>query len=335
MSDSQSKYVTLDRFLVEQQRNYPEASGKFTRFMGQIGTVAKIISNYMRRAALDGLLGTTGEENVQGEEIKQLDELGNRVFVEAFEYVDIVGMLVSEEMSEARSFREHDTEGGYAIMVDPVDGSSNVDTNGIIGSIFSIHDIEGSLEDSLRQRGSEQVAAGYIMYGPATTLVYTAKDGVHAFVLDHQIGEFVLVDPDIKMPEQGSMFSANLGRYNFWKEPAKRFTDHFMAVDNGPYSLRYSGALLADLHRILYEGGVYYYPEDPEKPDGKLRLLYECAPLALIAEEAGGAATSGAARILDIDPEEIHQRVPLIIGSKHEVELYQKLSQEAGQEQPA
>ncbi len=323
----QSKYITLDRFLVEQQRNYPEATGKFTRFMGQIGTVAKIISNHMSRAALDGLLGTTGEENVQGEQIKQLDELGNRVFVEAFEYVDIVGMLVSEEMSEARAFREHDLRGGYAIMVDPVDGSSNIDTNGIIGSIFSIHDIEGSLEDSLKQRGSEQVAAGYIMYGPSTTLVYTAKDGVHSFVLDHQIGEFVLVDPDIKMPERGDIFSANLGRYNFWNAPAKRFSDHFMALENGPYSLRYSGALLADLHRILYEGGVYYYPEDDEKPDGKLRLLYECAPLALIAEEAGGAATSGKERILDIDPEEIHQRVPLIIGSQHEVALYRDLSQ--------
>ena len=328
MESPQSRYVTLDRFLVEQQRKYPEASGKFTRFMGQIGTVAKIISNYMSRAALDGLLGTTGEENVQGEQIKQLDELGNRVFVEAFEYVDIVGMLVSEEMSEARSFREHDTSGGYAIMVDPVDGSSNVDTNGIIGSIFAVHDIEGSLEESLKQRGSEQIAAGYIMYGPATTLVYTAKDGVHSFVLDREIGEFVLVNPDIKMPEQGDTFSANLGRYHLWNAPAKRFSDHFMALDNGPYSLRYSGALLADLHRILFEGGVYYYPEDEEKPDGKLRLLYECAPLALIAEEAGGAATSGGERILDIDPEEIHQRVPLIIGSKREVELYRELSQE-------
>ena len=325
---SHSKYITLNRFLVERQRDYPEATGRFTSFMGQIGTVAKIISNYMRRASLDGLLGTTGEQNVQGENVKKLDELSNSVFVEAFEYVDIVGMLVSEEMSEARSFKEHESSSGYAIMVDPVDGSSNIDTNGIIGSIFAVHDIEGSLEDSLKQRGSEQVAAGYIMYGPATTLVYTARDGVHSFVLDQEIGEFILVDPNVRMPERGDTFSANLGRYTLWHPPAKRFTDHFMDQDNGPYSLRYSGALLADLHRILHEGGVYYYPEDPEKPDGKLRLLYECAPLALIAEEAGGAATSGKERILDIDPDDIHQRAPLIIGSKHEVELYQQLSQD-------
>ena len=229
-----SKYITLNRYLVERQRDYPEATGRFTSFMGQIGTVAKIISNYMRRASLDGLLGTTGEQNVQGENVKKLDELGNSVFVEAFEYVDIVGMLVSEEMSEARAFKEQEASSGYAIMVDPVDGSSNIDTNGIIGSIFAVHDIEGSLEDSLKQRGSEQVAAGYIMYGPATTLVYTARDGVHSFVLDQEIGEFILVDSDVRMPEQGDTFSANLGRYVLWHPPAKRFTDHFMNRDNRP-----------------------------------------------------------------------------------------------------
>lgn len=317
------RHITLNRFLVERQKRYPGATGKFTRFMGQVGTAAKIISNHMRRAALDGLLGQTGERNVQGEEVKRLDQIGNQIFVEAFEYVDIVGMLVSEEMSEAKLLTSTDDNSGYIVMVDPVDGSSNIDVNGIIGSIFSVHDISGSFGDSLLQKGSEQIAAGYVMYGPATVLVYTAGRGVHSFVLDQEIGEFILIQQDIQMPEWGKTFSANLGNYHLWPQPVQDFTDRLMAIEQGPYSLRYSGALLADLHRILFQGGIYYYPQDLNSPQGKLRLLYECAPLAMIAERAGGAATSGLSRIMEIDPKDIHQRTPFAIGSKAEVELYE------------
>ena len=318
--------MTLNRFLVERQRQHPNASGRFTRFMGQIGTVAKIISNYMRRAAIEGLIGQTGDANVQGERVKILDDLGNRVFVEAFEYVDMVGTVVSEEMETARTFADTPRlkEKGYAVMVDPVDGSSNIDINGIIGSIFSVHDIIGSVEESCQQKGSEQIAAGYMIYGPSTVLVYTAGAGVHSFVLDHTIGEFVLMNTNIIMPNKGDIFSANVGNYHKWHADTQAYTNHFMDVDNGPYSLRYSGALLADLHQILHRGGVYYYPAEPQRPDGKLRLLYECAPLAMIAEQAGGAASDGHRRIMDIEPQGIHQRSPLFIGSKHEVELFEK-----------
>jgi fructose-1,6-bisphosphatase I len=192
--------MTLNRFFVEQQQQHPEAMGEFTSLMNQVGTTAKIIANHMRRTALEGLLGQTGSQNVQGEDVKRLDEVSNQIFVEAFEYVDIVGMLISEEMTEAKLVAPKDVSSGYIVMVDPVDGSANIDVNGIISSIFSVHDTSGSGDESLLQRGSEQVAAGYIMYGPATVLVYTAGHGVHSFVLDSEIGEFILDQESIRMP---------------------------------------------------------------------------------------------------------------------------------------
>lgn len=319
MPPNREKTMTLDRFLVERQHRYPEATGRFTRLMAQIGTATKIISNHMRRAALEGLLGAVGRENVQGEEVKILDELGNTIFLEAFEYVDIVGVLVSEEMSEIEHFSEG-MDSAYVVMVDPVDGSSNLDVNGIIGSIFSIHSLSGdTVEDSCLKPGREQVAAGYVMYGPSTVLVYTARDGVHSFILDGNIGEFVLQEKDIQIPESGNVFSANLGYYHGWNDATKAVTDEFMREGA---TLRYSGALLADLHTILHRGGAYYYPSTDERPEGKLRLLYECNPLALIATEAGGSATDGTDDILDIVPTEIHQRTPLVIGSRAEVERF-------------
>lgn len=322
---TQAKTITLNRFLVERQRSeFPQASGRFTRFMTQIGTIGKIIANQMQHAALNDLLGTTEETNIQGESVKPLDQIGNQAFIEALEYVDIVGMLISEEMDEPRSLDSKSSGLGYAVMVDPIDGSSNIDVNGIIGSIFSVHTIDQattySKDDALAQRGREQVAAGYIMYGPSTMLVYTANDGVHSFVLNHEIGEFILHKTNIQMPEKGKVFSANLGYYSQWKPKTQQYTDHFM--QSNEYSLRYSGALLADFHQILHQGGVFYYPSTDSNPDGKLRLLYECAPLALIAEQAGGIAHSGDMHILDLQPMDIHQRTPIIVGSKQEVGQY-------------
>lgn len=321
------KYMTLNRFLVERQREHPGATGQFTDFMGQIGTAAKIISNHMRRASFEGLLGQTGSSNVQGEEVKKLDEIGNAIFVEAFEYVDIVGLLVSEEMSEAKLLSTDEHIEGYVVMIDPVDGSSNIDVNGIIGSIFSVHEVHGSLENSLLQKGSDQVAAGYVMYGSSTELVYTSGQGVHKFVLDEEIGEFILEQASMRMPERGKIFSTNIGNYNLWSAADRGFSDELMALESGPYSLRYSGALLADLHQILHRGGLYYYPADSRRPDGKLRLLYECAPLAFIAEQAGGAASDGKQRIMDIAPTSIHQRIAFAVGSQHEVMLYNQWHQ--------
>lgn len=324
------KTITLDRFLVERQRQFPTASGDFTRFMTQIGTIGKIISNQMRHAALNDLTGTTGETNVQGESVKQLDIIGNDAFIEALEYVDIVSMLVSEEMEEPRSLESASSGLGYAVMVDPIDGSTNVDVNGIIGSIFSVHDIDlatkYSKDDALNHKGRDQVAAGYIMYGPATILVYTAQDGVHSFILNNEVGEFILYKTNIKMPERGKVFSANLGYYSQWRESTRAYSDTFMQENE--YSLRYSGALLADFHHILHQGGVFYYPSTTKQPEGKLRLLYECAPLALIAEQAGGIASSGNENILDIQPTEIHQRTPFIVGSQYEMNEFLRMRRE-------
>jgi fructose-1,6-bisphosphatase I len=324
MAAEHEKYMTLDRFLVQRQQACQDASGELTKVLNQVGVVAKIISNYMRRAALEGLLGLANEINVQGEEVKKLDKLGNAIFQESFEYVDIIGALVSEEMDKPMVLSPDGKGGKYVVLVDPIDGSSNLDVDCVIGSIFSVRDLKGSIEESILQNGTRQVTAGYIMYGTSTLLIYTAGDGLHSFVLDEQIGEFVLDHDALRMPVRGTLISANFGNYPRWSEPAKEFTDSMTSGKKGKYSLRYSGALVADLHQILHRGGIYYYPEDDKRPHGKLRLLYECAPLAMVAEQAGGAATTGRRRVLDIDPESIHQRIPFAVGTRYEIEEYEK-----------
>ncbi|MEJ2724646.1 MAG: class 1 fructose-bisphosphatase [Deltaproteobacteria bacterium] len=325
MDEKQEKRMTLDRFLVQRQWSHPGASGELTRVMIQVGVVAKIISSYVRRAALENLLGYTGEVNVQGEEVKKLDELGNAAFVEAFEYVDIVGALVSEERDRPLSISSDKQHEKYVVLVDPIDGSSNLDVDCVIGSIFSIRSLKGTVEESILQKGTEQIAAGYIMYGPSVLLVYSAADGVHSFVLDEQIGEFVLDHESIRMPEKGKIVSANFGNYSRWNAPARAFSDSITAEEGTRYSLRYSGALVADLHQILHYGGVYFYPEDDSRPQGKLRLLYECAPMAMIAEQAGGSSSTGAMRVIDVRPGNIHQRIPFAIGSRYEVQKYDEI----------
>lgn len=324
MPTEKEKNITLDRFLVQRQQSHHDASGELTRVIEQMGVVAKIISNYMRRAALEGLLGLTGEINVQQEEVKTLDALGNSAFVEAFEYVDIVGAIISEEIDQPKTLSNDGAKTKYVVLVDPIDGSSNLDVDCVVGSIFSIRNLAGAIEESIQQKGTEQVAAGYIMYGTSTMLVYTAGDGLHSFVLDEQIGEFVLDHENVRMPERGKIISSNFGNYNKWSRAARNFSDSLTSGREGSYSLRYSGALIADLHQILHRGGIYFYPEDDSRPNGKLRLLYECAPLAMIAEQAGGAATTGTSRILDVLPEDIHQRVPFAVGSPWEIERYKE-----------
>lgn len=315
--------MTLNRFLVQRQRVHSKAGGELTRVMDQLGTVGKIISSYMRRSAIEGLIGLTGETNVQGEEVRQLDKVGNMIFVEAFEYVDIVGAIVSEEMDQPLLISSGGRQGKYVVLVDPIDGSSNLDVDCVIGSIFSIRNLKGSVEESVLQKGTEQVAAGYIMYGTSTLLVYTAGDGVHIFVLDEQIGEFVLDHEGVRMPKRGKTMAANFGNYGKWCGAARKFADA-LAKEEKRYSLRYSGALVADLHQILHRGGIYFYPEDDMRPNGKLRLLYECAPLAMIAEQAGGAAITGKMAVMDIRPENVHQRIPFAIGSRYEIDKYEK-----------
>jgi fructose-1,6-bisphosphatase I len=324
MDAKASKPITLDRFLVERQRMFPSATGELTRVITQVGLVAKIISNHMRRAALEGLRGLTGTVNVQNEQVKKLDEVGNSVFIEAFEYVDIVGALVSEEMEEPCILSPPGGDRGkYVVLVDPIDGSSNLDVDCVVGSIFSIRELRGTVEGSILLEGTKQVAAGYLMYGPSTILVYTAGDGPHSFVLDEGIGEFVLDHETIRMPAEGKIVSANFGNYVRWAKPARAFAASVMSGGLGAYSLRYSGALVADLHQILHRGGLYFYPDEEERPEGKLRLIYECAPLAMVAEQAGGSATTGRQRVMEIRPERVHQRIPFAIGGRREVEAYE------------
>jgi fructose-1,6-bisphosphatase I len=324
MVDSTTKNVTLNRFLVQCQDRCPAASGELTRVIEQLGVVGKIISGYMRRAALEGLVGLTGKTNVQDEKVQKLDELGNAVFVESFDYVDIVGAIVSEELENPVISPSQGRYGKYVVLIDPIDGSSNLDVDCSVGSIFSVRRITDSIEATLLQRGTEQVAAGYLMYGPSTHLVYAAGDGVHLFVLDERIGEFILVHREMRMPVRGKLISANWGNRAKWSPPARGFSDALIATEEGPYSLRYSGALVADLHQILHRGGIYFYPDEQKRPQGKLRLLYECAPLAFLAEQAGGGATTGRMRVLDVQPEGIHQRIPFAIGSSYEIGRYEK-----------
>jgi fructose-1,6-bisphosphatase I len=318
------KPMTIDRYLVAKQAVHTAATGELTRVITQIGVVAKIISNAMRRAALEGLRGYTGAVNVQQEKVEKLDALGNAAFVEAFDYVEIVGALVSEEMEKPEILAPAGARAKYVVLVDPVDGSSNLDVDCVVGSIFSVRKLAGTVEESILREGTEQVAAGYLLYGPSTILVYTAGDGVHSFVLDDEIGELVLDHDEIRMPERGKTLSANFANYRHWSAPARAFADEILAGPSGAYSVRYSGALVADLHQILHRGGLYFYPGDEERPGGKLRLMYECAPLAFVAEQAGGTATTGTGRIMEICPEKVHQRVPFAVGGRSEVEAYER-----------
>jgi fructose-1,6-bisphosphatase I len=324
MADDGKRNITLDRFLVQCQDRCPVASGELTRVIEQMGVVGKIISGYVRRAALEGLMGLTGKTNIQNEKVQKLDELGNAIFVDSFDYVDIVGAVVSEELEHPVISASQGRFGKYVVLIDPIDGSSNLDVDCCCGSIFSVRRIIDSIESTILQPGTKQVAAGYLMYGPSTHLVYTAGDGVHLFVLDERIGEFILLHQGMRMPAEGRLISANWGNYGKWPRPVRAFADSLVAADGGPYSLRYSGALVADLHQILHRGGIYFYPEEQEKPRGKLRLLYECAPLAMLAEQAGGGATTGTMRVMDVQPDGIHQRIPFAIGSLREIGNYEK-----------
>lgn len=324
MPEAQKESLTLIRFLDQRQQRHPEASGELTRVMAQLSTVAKIIANYVGRSALLGIRGKTGETNVQGEDVKELDRLSNQAFAEAFEYVDIVGAIVSEEMTEPLILPGKGGRDKYVVLVDPLDGSSNLEVDCMTGSIFSIRACGGDIRQAILQDGSRQVGAGYILYGSATHLVYTFGDGVHSFVLDEEIGEFVLDHAGLHMPAAGTILSGNFGNREGWDGATRAFVDRLLQAGEHSYSLRYSGALVADLHQILHRGGIYFYPEDRQHPSGKLRLLYECAPLAMVVEQAGGSATTGRGRVMEVTPREIHQRIPFAIGSRREIALYEQ-----------
>jgi len=318
---------TLDRHILERQRRVQGATGDFTGLFQSIALAARVIASKVQKAGLADVLGATGATNVQGETVQKLDVLANRILIRCVEAGGHVCVMASEENDEIIPIPPGYPHGKYVLMFDPLDGSSNIDVNISIGTIFSIHRRRsaagpGTVDDCL-QRGTEQVAAGYVIYGSSTMLVYTTGDGVHGFTLDPLVGEFFLSHENLRIPSSSPTYSINEGNRSRWTPGVSRWVDTLKSSDapgGKPYGLRYVGTLVADFHRTLLRGGVFAYPGDVKAPEGKLRLLYEAAPMAFIAEAAGGAATTGAGtRILDIEPGQLHQRVPLFIGSRDEV----------------
>jgi len=329
--------MPLNRHIMEQQRSYPEATGDFTRLMTQIALAAKIISREVNKAGLVNILGFTGEQNVQGESVKKLDIFANEKMIEALSYSGQVCVMGSEEDAEPIALPSNAPRGNYVVMFDPLDGSSNIEAAITIGTIFSIHrrissGPDTTLEDLL-QPGHQQIAAGYVVYGSSTMMVYTTGNRVDGFTLDPSIGEFLLSHPDIRVPERGNTYSANEGNYPYWHPDMQRYMDYIHEKDPAskrPYASRYVGSLVADFHRTLLYGGVFLYPadsKDPKTPTGKLRLLYEASPLAMVIQAAGGKASTGKENILDVQPSKLHQRIPLVIGSRAEVELAEEFLQ--------
>jgi fructose-1,6-bisphosphatase I len=325
-----SKLTTLHEFIVAKQKDFPFASGELSRLLSDIALAAKIVSNDVRKAGLvDHILGAQGGQNVQGEEQQKLDVVADEAFIRAFENGGEVCGIASEENDDFVAFSSETAQkGNYVVLFDPLDGSSNIDVNVSIGTIFSIYrrispnGTPATLADML-QMGDQQVAAGYVLYGSSTILVYSTGKGVNGFTLDPAVGEFFLSHPDMKMPEEGRLYSINEGNLQDFDPTLRAYLDYCQSDKNQtgkPYSGRYIGSLVADFHRNLIKGGIYIYPTVPSAPQGRLRLLYECNPLAFIAEQAGGVATNGQQRILDIKPSQLHQRVGFYIGSKKMVE---------------
>jgi len=327
-----SKITTVQQHILDEERLYPGATGDFTALLTSLTLAAKIISREVNQAGLVRILGETGEINVHGEAVQKLDEFAQQTIYSAMGHSGHLCVMASEESEGIIPIPDGGKRGRYVLMFDPLDGSSNIDVNASIGTIFSIHrkittGIDGVLEDCL-QVGTEQLAAGYFIYGSSTMMVYTTGHGVNGFTLDPSLGEFLLSHENIKIPKRGKIYSINEGNINQWDAGTRRYVDHVKSdqkSDGRPYSLRYIGSLVADFHRNLLKGGIFLYPG----PKGKLRLLYEAAPLAMVVEQAGGNASTGSQRILDIVPESLHQRVPLIIGSTEDVRLYEKFCREA------
>ena len=320
--------ITIERHILERQRTYPEATGVFSSLLYDIALVAKIIARETTRAGLVEILGLAGKMNIQGEQQMKLDVFANETMVRVNSYTGRLAAMASEEVPGIIHIPEGYPTGPYVLVFDPLDGSSNIDVNVSIGTIFGVYrrrSAEGpaTMEDFM-QPGRDLVAAGYVIYGSSTMMVYSTGNGVHGFTLDPGVGEFLLSHPDIHIPQNPKYYSVNQGNERRWSDGVLRFTHWLQGMDEAEpresLSGRYIGSLVADFHRNLLDGGIYYYPSSPKRPEGKLRLLYEAAPLAFIAENAGGAASNGWQRILDVVPESLHQRVPLYIGNRELVE---------------
>ena len=319
--------VTIERFIIEEERNHPEATGELSGILYDLGLAAKMIANKVRSAGLADILGSSDTENVQGEVQQRLDVLSNDIIVKAMDHGGRLCAMASEEEPGIIQIPDQFRCGKYCLMFDPLDGSSNIDVNVPVGTIFSVvrkitRGRHGELEDML-QPGRRQVAAGYVIYGSSTMMVYTTGQGVHGFTLDPSIGEFLLSHPNICIPGNGRYLSVNDSYEQLWSDRVRTVMRMYKGLEGNHKALstRYVGSLVADFHRNLLGGGIFAYPANERRPNGKLRLLYEANPLAFIVEQAGGAASDGVQRVLDVQPTELHQRTPLYIGSKNEVEL--------------
>jgi fructose-1,6-bisphosphatase I len=322
----QTKIKTVQQHILDEERLHPGATGDFTALLTSLTLSAKIISREVNKAGLVKILGETGEINVHGENVQKLDEFAQQTIVRAMGHNGHLCVMASEESENIIPIPIESKKGKYVLMFDPLDGSSNIDVNASIGTIFSIHrrvtnhSPDGRIEDCL-QKGIDQIAAGYFIYGSSTMMVYTTGHGVYGFTLDPSLGEFLLSHENIRIPSRGRIYSINEGNMHAWDEGTRRYVSYVKENDKDhghPYSMRYIGSLVADFHRNLLKGGIFLYPG----PKGKLRLLYEAAPLAMVVEQAGGAASTGTERILDIQPTSLHQKVPLIIGSRDDVREY-------------
>ncbi|HZE98251.1 MAG TPA: class 1 fructose-bisphosphatase [Planctomycetota bacterium] len=319
--------VTLQRHLTDQQKLHPAASGQFSSLLWEFVLAVKMIAREVRRAGLIDILGAAGHENVHGEKVQKLDDYAQERLEVGMARTGLLCAMASEERSEIIPIPREYSKGKYVFLFDPLDGSSNIDVNISIGTIFSIHrrlskGDDGTLEDCL-QPGTRQIAAGYVLYGSSVMMVFTTGKGVHGFTLDPTVGEFLLSHPDIRIPVHGKTYSINEGNSASWDPGTEKYVAYLKEKDDDtrrPYSARYVGTLVADFHRTLINGGIFLYPASP-KP--KLRLLYEASPLAMIAEQAGGKAITGRDRILDIVPDELHKKVPFVVGSPEDVDQYQ------------
>ncbi len=332
--------TNLQHFLLNRQKDYPEATGEFTSLFQDILLASKIISREVNKAGLVEILGLTGKVNVQGEEVQKLDEFSLETFVKVMRRGGSLCVMASEETDDIITIPDKYPKGKYVLVFDPLDGSSNIDANVSIGTIFGIYkrvtdenkDEKCGYADVL-QPARDLVAAGYVIYGSSTMFVYSTGQGVHGFTLDPSVGEFLLSHEDIKIPKKSKIYSVNEGNYNKWSDGVKRYIDYLKAEDketDRPYKARYIGSLVADFHRNLLYGGIFMYPRDKKSKNGKLRLLYEAGPLAYIVKQAGGYASDGKKDILDIVPDKIHQRVPLFIGSEEDVKKLEEFIKKNG-----
>jgi fructose-1,6-bisphosphatase I len=323
------KAVTIERHIIDQQEKHPGATGELTRLLHQIALSAKMITHEVRRAGLLDILGEAGMTNVQEESVQKLDVIADDIMYSNLDHAGVLCCMASEERAKIIEIPSQFQCGKYTLAFDPLDGSSNIDANVSVGTIFSVHRKitpgDHGTEEDLLQPGSNQIVAGYVVYGSSTILVYTAGHGVFGFTLEPSIGEFLLSHPNIQIPARGKYFSVNMGNYHYWSAGVKKYVDYLTTPDKAtgkPYSSRYIGSMVADVHRTLLYGGIFMYPmdlKDPKKPKGKLRMLYEAAPMAKVIEQAGGLATNGKNNLLDIVPRDLHERTPLYVGSRDDV----------------